>query len=97
MAERRRRGIAQVQRHSDDTDRLRVVFAGISALILAVGLARFAYTPMLPVMRGQAGLSYLAGGWLAAFNYAGYITGALVAAMAAATGGYRGRWWWRLP
>ena len=69
-----------------DAARLRVIFAGISALILTVGLARFAYTPMLPVMREQAGLSYLAGGWLAAFNYAGYIAGALVAATTADLG-----------
>jgi predicted MFS family arabinose efflux permease len=61
-------------------DRYRVIFAGICALILTVGLARFAYTPMLPIMRSEAGLSSLAGGWLATFNYAGYITGALVAA-----------------
>jgi len=61
-------------------DRYRVIFAGICALILTVGLARFAYTPMLPIMRSEAGLSDLAGGWLATFNYAGYITGALVAA-----------------
>jgi predicted MFS family arabinose efflux permease len=60
--------------------RARVIFAGICALILTVGLARFAYTPMLPIMRNEAGLTYLAGGWLATFNYLGYITGALVAA-----------------
>lgn len=61
-------------------DRYRVIFAGICALILTVGLARFAYTPLLPIMRGEAGLSDLAGGWLATFNYVGYITGALIAA-----------------
>ena len=60
--------------------RRRVLFAGICALILTVGLARFAYTPMLPIMHRQAGLSDLAAGWLATFNYAGYITGAIVAA-----------------
>ena len=64
-----------------DTARLRVLLAGVASLILTIGLARFAYTPLLPVMREQAGLSYLAGGWLAAANYAGYIAGTLVAAM----------------
>lgn len=63
-----------------DRQRLRVVLSGVFALILTVGLARFAYTPLLPVMRAEAGLTYLAGGWLAALNYAGYITGALIAA-----------------
>ena len=32
--------------------RWRVILAGIGALILTVGLARFAYTPLLPVMHG---------------------------------------------
>lgn len=64
---------------TSQADRYRVIFAGICALILTVGLARFAYTPLLPIMRGEAGLTDLAGGWLATFNYAGYITGALMA------------------
>jgi MFS family permease len=59
--------------------RYQVVLAGICALVLTVGLARFAYTPLLPVMREQAGLSHLAGGWLATINYAGYMAGTLIA------------------
>lgn len=62
-----------------DIKRYQVVLAGICALILTVGLARFAYTPLLPVMREQAGLSHLAGGWLATINYAGYMAGTLLA------------------
>ena len=62
------------------TERGRVIFAGISALILTVGLARFAYTPMLPIMRNEAGLSALDGGWLATINYAGYMSGTLITA-----------------
>ena len=42
--------------------RWRVIVAGICALILTVGLARFAYTPMLPIMREQAGLTHWAAG-----------------------------------
>lgn len=63
--------------------RNRALAAGICALILTVGLARFAYTPMLPLMRAEAGLSALAGGGLAAVNYAGYMSGALIAALVA--------------
>ena len=62
------------------TERGRVIFAGISALILTVGLARFAYTPMLPIMRDEAGLTPQAGGWLATINYAGYMSGTLITA-----------------
>jgi predicted MFS family arabinose efflux permease len=62
-------------------EHFQVVSAGISALILTVGLARFAYTPMLPVMAQQAGLSPLAGGTLAAVHYAGYLLGALIVSL----------------
>lgn len=62
------------------TQRYRVILAGICALILSVGLARFAYTPMLPIMRQHAGLTDVTGGWLATINYAGYMSGALLAA-----------------
>ena len=61
-------------------ERRRVITAGICALILTVGMGRFAYTPMLPIMNEQAGLSILAGGWLATLNYAGYMSGVLLAA-----------------
>lgn len=59
--------------------RYKTILAGVAALVLTVGLARFAYTPLLPEMRAHAGLSAQAGGWLAAINYMGYIAGALVA------------------
>lgn len=62
-----------------DAQKLRVFIAGVCSLLLTAGLARFAYTPLLPIMRDQAGLSYLASGWLATFNYMGYMTGALLA------------------
>ena len=46
-----------------------------------MGGARFAYTPLLPVMQHEAGLTLAEGGWLAAINYGGYLTGALAASM----------------
>jgi MFS family permease len=58
---------------------IKVLFAGICSLILSMGIARFAYTPMLPVMMQQAHLSHEGGGWLAAINYAGYLTGVFIA------------------
>ncbi|MEG2803219.1 YbfB/YjiJ family MFS transporter [Stenotrophomonas sp.] len=57
-----------------------VIAAGIGALVLTVGLARFAYTPLLPLMRVDAGLSAAQGGWLATFNYLGYLLGTLLVA-----------------
>lgn len=57
-----------------------VMLGGICGLVLTIGLARFAYTPLLPALQAQTGLSDAAAGGLAAVNYAGYIAGALVAA-----------------
>lgn len=61
--------------------RMKVLGAGIFSLLLALGVARFAYTPLLPVMQAQAGLGLGEGGWLAALNYAGYLSGALIASL----------------
>ncbi|MCD2172940.1 YbfB/YjiJ family MFS transporter [Rhizobium sp. C4] len=56
-----------------------VMAAGMAAMLLTVGIARFAYTPMLPLMQAQTGMSPFVGGLLATVNYAGYMTGALMA------------------
>ena len=67
-----------------DTATLRpwqVSAGGIAGLVLSIGLARFAYTPLLPLMQQQAGLSDAMGGTLAAVNYAGYMSGAVIAAL----------------
>ncbi|MES3708726.1 YbfB/YjiJ family MFS transporter [Pseudomonas putida] len=70
----------QHQDGSLSLSKYQVILSGICALIITVGLARFSYTPLLPIMNKEAGLSLLAGGWLATFNYTGYILGALIAA-----------------
>ncbi len=57
-----------------------VMLGGICGLVLTIGLARFAYTPLLPALQAQTGLNDAAAGALAAVNYGGYIAGALVAA-----------------
>ena len=60
-------------------ERIKVLGAGIFSLLLTFGVARFAYTPLLPLMQQQAGLGMADAGWLAALNYAGYLCGALIA------------------
>ena len=62
---------------------LRVTLGGVAALVLTIGLARFLYTPLLPVMQRGTWLGEIAGGWLATVNYAGYMAGALLAAAVA--------------
>lgn len=66
---------------SQQRERLKVLSAGIFSLILVLGVARFAYTPLLPLMQQQAGLGIAEAGWLAALNYAGYLSGALIASL----------------
>jgi len=56
-----------------------VAAAGLLALAVAIGIGRFAFTPLLPMMQDDAGLSVADGGWLASANYAGYLLGALAA------------------
>ncbi len=58
---------------------LAVGFAGAVSLAVAMGIGRFAFTPMLPLMIRDGQLDLVAGGWLAAANYAGYLLGALTA------------------
>ncbi len=57
-----------------------VTTGGVCGLVLTIGLARFAYTPLLPSLQEQTGLSDAGAGALAAVNYAGYMSGALAAA-----------------
>lgn len=61
-------------------ERIKVLTAGVISLILMLGVARFAYTPLLPLMQQQASLGISEGGWLASINYMGYFTGVLIAA-----------------
>ncbi len=55
----------------------KLLLAGISSLILVMGIARFALTPLLPAMQAATGLGDDGAGFLAAANYAGYLCGAL--------------------
>jgi predicted MFS family arabinose efflux permease len=57
-----------------------IAVAGILSLAVAMGIGRFAFTPMLPLMIQERELDVAAGGWLAAANYAGYLIGAMTAA-----------------
>ena len=57
-----------------------IVAAGLLSLAVAMGIGRFAFTPMLPLMIGEGQLDVAAGGWVAAANYVGYLLGAVTAA-----------------
>lgn len=53
------------------------------ALAAAMGVGRFVYTPILPLMTGQAGLTAQAAGHLATANYLGYLAGAVATTLSA--------------
>lgn len=73
--------MGRVRPMSDQLQRVRVLSAGILSLVLTLGIARFSYTPLLPIMQQQAGLGISEGGWLAAINYIGYLCGAIIASL----------------
>src|ERR1700730_17405242 len=50
--------------------------AGLVTLGVAMGIGRFAFTPILPMMQQDAAVSVGEGGWLASANYLGYLLGA---------------------
>lgn len=59
---------------------LRITLIGLVALALAMGIGRFAFTPMLPLMQDDGLLGISSGGLLASCHFLGYLMGAVSAA-----------------
>jgi|GEM_PF-4073352 len=75
----------------DERLAIRTVINGMLALAVALGIGRFALTPLLPLMQQDAGLSLATGSSLASANYLGYLIGALLAIRLSHS---RQRWNW---
>ncbi|MBS0509926.1 MAG: YbfB/YjiJ family MFS transporter [Proteobacteria bacterium] len=56
-----------------------IVFIGLIALAIAMGIGRFAFTPMMPLMLRNGSLDAVTGTEWATANYIGYLLGALSA------------------
>jgi predicted MFS family arabinose efflux permease len=59
------------------TNHTRIVLAGMLSLATAMGIGRFAFTPLLPMMLHDGVVSLAGASWLASANYIGYLVGAL--------------------
>jgi predicted MFS family arabinose efflux permease len=70
---------------------LSLALGGLVALAAAIGVGRFVYTPILPLMVDDLGMREATAGLLASANFAGYLAGALLAATRAVSGSRR-RW-----
>ena len=68
-----------------------LALAGLLSLVVAIGIGRFVYTPILPYMTAGLGLAKSQAGLLASANYLGYLLGALAVARRAPPGDQR-RW-----
>ncbi|MBV8272274.1 MAG: YbfB/YjiJ family MFS transporter [Cupriavidus sp.] len=55
-----------------------VAMAGLVSLALAMGIGRFAFTPLLPMMLHDGTVTLAEGSALATLNYIGYLLGALL-------------------
>ena len=59
----------------------RTAIVGLTALAIAMGVGRFAFTPILPMMQVEARLSIAEGASLASANYIGTLMGAVAATL----------------
>ena len=67
-----------------------IVIAGAVALAVAMGIGRFAFTPLLPMMLADGVIDLATASWLASANYLGYLVGALLCT-------FQPQIWQRLP
>jgi MFS family permease len=65
---------------------------GAASLAAAVGIGRFAFTPLLPLMQQAFGLTLAQGAWLASANYLGYFLGAAASFVLDPRAGLAARW-----
>ncbi|MDE1183765.1 YbfB/YjiJ family MFS transporter [Paraburkholderia sp.] len=66
--------------HSERGAARRAALGCAIALAVALGIGRFAFTPLLPLMLHGGMIDIRHGGWLASANYAGYFVGAVTCA-----------------
>ncbi len=63
---------------STEPGRWAIAMAGLLSLAIAMGIGRFAFTPLLPMMLSDGVVDLPTASWLASANYLGYLVGALL-------------------
>ncbi|OAT20350.1 YbfB/YjiJ family MFS transporter [Proteus myxofaciens] len=66
-----------------------IAFSGFLALVVAMGIGRFTFTPQVPLMIAEHQLTLTSASIVAAFNYLGYLAGSYDAMKAVKGVGYR--------
>ncbi len=61
-----------------DWNALKILLGGILGMVVVMGIGRFAFTPILPLMQRDLGMTNTVAGWLAGLNYLGYLGGAIL-------------------
>ncbi|HHE5698763.1 TPA: MFS transporter [Citrobacter amalonaticus] len=64
--------------HIADRYSLSTALFGMMVLALGMGIGRFLYTPMLPVLLAEGRFTFSELSWVASVNYAGYLVGSLL-------------------
>jgi predicted MFS family arabinose efflux permease len=65
---------------------------GLASLGAAMGIGRFAFTPIFPMMQGALGVTLNQGAWLATANYVGYLVGASLSFLLTPNAGASAKW-----
>src|SRR4051812_25238330 len=65
---------------------------GLAGLAAAMGIGRFAFTPIFPLMQERLGVTLAEGAWLATANYLGYLLGACVSFALVPKAGVSAKW-----
>lgn len=75
-----------------NTSAVAAVGIGMASLAAAMGIGRFAFTPLLPLLQQASGLTLTGGAWLATANYLGYFVGACSSFLFNPRAGHSARW-----
>ena len=85
----------QPTKPAGDTRPLVIALSGTLSLAVAMGIGRFAFTPLMPMMLHDGLLDLESASWLASANYFGYLLGAILCTLQPTVWSRRG--WPPLP